>query len=327
MYFKAGQSDRALAELLRALSHYPDADRVHESLARFYFARREYAKCVRSSRIALASGRTSASLSIVLAAGLLSLGEFDEAEIAVHVALDESPADVEGLRVYGNIAAARGDDVEAVERFTDALNNADDAVIRRLRAQARSRLGQHEEAITELKAILAIAPENLQTWLALGEAHHRAGDRDAAVIAYDRAAANASLPRAARLAALILIEQRQFVATAKRLRDLRNQWPRSPDLINDLAWLLATCPDDTVRHGAEALSLIQPLVRQTKRQQPALLDTLAAALAETGEFTDATSAMEEALALLPGDASAARRGAFQRRRDHHTQARPWRDGS
>ncbi|MCZ6697348.1 MAG: tetratricopeptide repeat protein, partial [Planctomycetota bacterium] len=111
VYLKAGQSDRALAELQRALSHYPDAGKVHESLARLYLSRREYGKCVRSSRIALASGRTSASLSTVLAAGLLSLGEFDEAEIAVHAALEESPAVVEGLRVYGKIAAARGDDV------------------------------------------------------------------------------------------------------------------------------------------------------------------------------------------------------------------------
>ena len=97
--------------------------------------------------------------------------------------------------------------------------------------------------------------------------------------------------------------------------------------MNDLAWLLATCPDGNVRNGAEALALVEPLVRRARRTEPAVLDTLAAALAETGRFTEATTAMDEVLALLPEDTPAERRAAYQTRRDHYASGRAWRDGS
>ena len=100
VYFKAGRSDRAVAELQTALSHYPDAGTVHESLARVYFSRREYGNCVRSSRIALASGLTSASVRTILGAGLMQLDQLDEAEEAIRFALDEAPTNLNALRLY-----------------------------------------------------------------------------------------------------------------------------------------------------------------------------------------------------------------------------------
>lgn len=323
--FQVGRSDRAVAELQTALSHYPDSGRAHQGLARLYLARRQYRKCVESGRKAMAAGFRGARVDIVLGEGLLNLRRLDEAEEVIRRALDEAPLDVDALRLYGNIAAVRGNDPEAVKRLTDALAVVDDARIRRARAEARSRLGRHEEAIAELKSLLSTAPEDSQTWLALGEAHQRVGDLDAALTALDRAAANASLPRAGRQAALVLIEQRRFAGAERRLRDLRKRWPRNPNLQNDLAWLLATCPDDNVRNGGEALGLIQPLVLQTQRREPAALDTLAAALAEVGRFTEAAAAMEEALAILPADTSAERRVAYQTRRDQYAQHRAWRN--
>jgi hypothetical protein len=63
---------------------------------------------------------------------------------------------------------------------------------------------------------------------------------------------------------------------------------------NTLARVLATTTDDDLRDGARAVALIRPLALYTENWRQ--LDTLAAALAETGAYGDAVSALELALA-------------------------------
>jgi hypothetical protein len=67
--------------------------------------------------------------------------------------------------------------------------------------------------------------------------------------------------------------------------------------LNQLAWLLATSPDSGVRRGEEALRLSERAVRLAGGADPGLLDTLAAAQAETGRHREATATARRALAL------------------------------
>ena len=67
--------------------------------------------------------------------------------------------------------------------------------------------------------------------------------------------------------------------------------------LNELAWLLATSPDDMVRNGSEAVRFAQEACRITRRENPNLLDTLAAAYAETGRFNYAVETAREAMQL------------------------------
>ena len=81
----------------------------------------------------------------------------------------------------------------------------------------------------------------------------------------------------------------------QRLRDVAANAPDSPRMLDELAWLLATNPDSQVRDGAEAVRLAEHACDLTERKIPALLDTLAAAYAEAGDFPRAIVAAEEAL--------------------------------
>jgi tetratricopeptide (TPR) repeat protein len=73
--------------------------------------------------------------------------------------------------------------------------------------------------------------------------------------------------------------------------------PRNAPLRNKLAWMLATCPEASVRDGAKALEIARLLVEGPGRREPRYLDTLAAAYAEAGQFGKAVATAEEALAL------------------------------
>lgn len=81
----------------------------------------------------------------------------------------------------------------------------------------------------------------------------------------------------------------------QRLRDLAVNAPDSPRMLDGLAWLLATYPDSNSRDGTAAVRLAERACAATERRIPALLDTLAAAYAETGDFPRAISVAEEAL--------------------------------
>src|SRR5208282_5264748 len=50
--------------------------------------------------------------------------------------------------------------------------------------------------------------------------------------------------------------------------------PDAPDILNNLAWLLATCQDDHVRNGAQAVQYAQRACELTQNKQTMMLGTL-----------------------------------------------------
>ncbi|HET6888091.1 MAG TPA: glycosyltransferase family 39 protein, partial [Candidatus Udaeobacter sp.] len=70
----------------------------------------------------------------------------------------------------------------------------------------------------------------------------------------------------------------------KRLHEIAANAPDSPRMLDEVAWLLATYPDSKSRDGSEAVRLAEHACDLTQHKIPALLDTLAAAYAEAGDF-------------------------------------------
>jgi tetratricopeptide (TPR) repeat protein len=65
----------------------------------------------------------------------------------------------------------------------------------------------------------------------------------------------------------------------------------------NLAWMLATWPESSVRNGGNAVALAGKANELSKGQDPRILRTLAAAYAETGRFPEAVLTAKQALAL------------------------------
>ena len=73
--------------------------------------------------------------------------------------------------------------------------------------------------------------------------------------------------------------------------------PDMPEAMSNLAWLLATASDDSVRDGAEAIRLAEEACRLTDFKQARMVGALAAAYAEAGRFSDAVSTAQRAIEL------------------------------
>jgi uncharacterized protein len=93
---------------------------------------------------------------------------------------------------------------------------------------------------------------------------------------------------------------------------------------NSLSWLLATCPDAEIRNGPRAIAVLSPLVNRGERH-PVLLDTLAAAYAETGMFDEARELVGEALAKIDRNTHPGLCEQVQKRRGFYDTGKPWRE--
>jgi|DewCreStandDraft_2_1066082.scaffolds.fasta_scaffold00002_131 Tfp pilus assembly protein PilF len=85
-------------------------------------------------------------------------------------------------------------------------------------------------------------------------------------------------------------------AVDQRRAALTNATDR-PELLNNLAWLLATVPVEELRQPAEAVALARQACELTRWAEPQFLGTLAAALAAAGRFAEAVQTAEEAIRL------------------------------
>ena len=100
----------------------------------------------------------------------------------------------------------------------------------------------------------------------------------------------------ARIGAILGRQGRVTEALAEFREALRLN-PQLSVVRNNLAWLLATHPDSAMRDGAEAVHLAENLAKAISYKQYTVLDTLAAAYAETGKFDLAVQNATKALQL------------------------------
>jgi Flp pilus assembly protein TadD len=87
---------------------------------------------------------------------------------------------------------------------------------------------------------------------------------------------------------------------AEAIADYESALKLQPDrstILNNLAWVLATSPDDKLRDGKRALELATKACEVTDYKQAHILSTLAAAYAEAGQFNTAIDWSQKAVEL------------------------------
>ncbi len=144
--------------------------------------------------------------------------------------------------------------------------------------------GKYPEALREFEEAIRLRPSNAEAYNDKALTLMKLGRNQEAIASFQLSLQIRPTSGAARnLAALFLTSSNpsqaaQVYRFAMQIdpNDLQNQ--------RSLAWLLATHPDDTVRHGVEALALARGIVEKTQGQVPLFLLTLSAAYAEVGDF-------------------------------------------
>src|SRR6185369_516907 len=94
-----------------------------------------------------------------------------------------------------------------------------------------------------------------------------------------------------------LTEQGRMSEAVACYRESLRLNPNQIPACNNLAWILATNPNDQLRNGAEAVAWAEQACKLSHYTQPMLIGTLGAAYAEVGRFAEAVTAAEKAINL------------------------------
>jgi Flp pilus assembly protein TadD len=98
-------------------------------------------------------------------------------------------------------------------------------------------------------------------------------------------------------AAFTLFQQGDVAGAVARFRSALRTLPRSPILLSNLAFLLATCPDASLRDLPEAIRLAEKACQLTHYHTSAFVSTLAVIYSEAGQYDGAIAMAEKACAL------------------------------
>jgi Flp pilus assembly protein TadD len=159
-------------------------------------------------------------------------------------------------------------------------------------------LGQTDKALAIARDALAVAPLDADFHYRLALAAGEIGNFAIAAPQFAYAVLlQPARPEIENKLHLAVVFAAKSPNASDQLATIRSAAPDSPTLLNELAWILATNPDATVRNGEEAVRLSERACALTNRERPKFLLTLAAAYAEAGRFSDATSTGQNALSL------------------------------
>jgi hypothetical protein len=91
-----------------------------------------------------------------------------------------------------------------------------------------------------------------------------------------------------------LVRLGRYQEASARFESAMMTFPEQPGFANAQARLLAAAPDDRVRNGARALSIMNELMKA--QQTLAMAETMAMAFAEVGRFDEAVRWQRDAIA-------------------------------
>ena len=189
---------------------------------------------------------------------------------------------------------------EATDRFNKALQ------LNAKSSDAHANLGavllqkdQLDEAMTHLGEAIKLEPDHMDAQANMATVLWRKGKLEEATVHF-RAALRFN-PEDARTQfelGTVLSERGMHKEAVTHLRKSLEIDPNNLPAINELAWLLAVCPQDDVRRGPESLQLAQRACAASGFRDPVPMGTLAAAYAELGRYSEAVSVATSALRLV-----------------------------
>jgi tetratricopeptide (TPR) repeat protein len=184
-------------------------------------------------------------------------------------------------------------------------SDARDAWSYLIRGQARYYTEDYDAALADLDRAIAYDPTDATAYRQRSAVRMARKQLDEALADCSRAVGLAPAQADGYLQRGIIQEKRGDYAAA--LADYEEAQRRAPDdsePLNGLAWVLATCPEDRWRDGKQAVAYATRACERSQWIEANRLDTLAAALAEVGDFDGAVRRQEQAVARKFESASA-----------------------
>ena len=233
-----------------------------------------------------------AEANVLLGAIYLDQGKLRESAAAFRTALAIDPNHRQSHMELAGALMQLKEFGQAAEHYREALaRRENDPELRMKLGLALSESGSLDEAVAELSESVSLRPSAL-AYHHLGNAYVRLGRTGDAIDAFAAA-----------------VELDGEFAPA----------------LNNLAWLLATTPNESLRDGQRAVSIAEALNASARTPTAGYLDTLAAAYAEANRFGEAIRTIDEAIRLANAAGDLQRSRRMEQRSALYKNNKPYRD--
>jgi tetratricopeptide (TPR) repeat protein len=247
------------------LARNPECWMAHTNIGIVFLQQGKIDDAIAHYRLALQMQADSWDAEYNLGTALVAKGQVDEAILHCERAVGMRPTDPDAQVSLGNALFAKGRIDEAIAHYQKAITAQPDHFLARYSlGHALLEKGEFEDAIQVCRSALLLRPSDADCQTTLAIALEEKGNPTEAIQHYKKALELA---------------------------------PESIPTLTNLAWLMATSQDASLRDGPKAVELAGQADRLVGGTNTLVLRTLAAAYAENGEFANAIKTARSAMQL------------------------------
>ena len=247
------------------LAKNPECWMAHTNIGLVLFQKGQIDDAIAHYRLALQMQPDWWDAEYNLGTALLAKGQVDEAILHCEKAVAMRPTDPDARVSLANLLLQKGRIDEAIAHYQKAITvRPNDFLARYGLGHALLEKGELDSAIQVCRSALLLRPSDADCHTTLAIALEETGNPGEAIEHYNKALELA---------------------------------PKSIPTLTNLAWLLATSQDASLRNGSKAVELAAQADRLVGGTNTLVLRTLAAAYAENGEFANAIKTARSAMQL------------------------------
>ena len=356
---KQGRLDEAAACYERVLAEDPNHVLVLGSLGQVRYDQQRFDEAISYFRRGLSVNPRSAALHHNLGLALHEQGKLPDAVIAYGMALELNPTLAPSQYSLGKTLATLGTTNDAIDHFRRAVeldpryaeaHNQAGILLRGLKrheealgafqaaleirpdsvpylnnlANTLENLGRTQEAEATLRRALELNPQYGNTYHNLGSLLMDQGQFDEAIELLGKAAHTSDVKAISwRLRGQAASQAGRFADALESFEAALKMSPDEPFLKNDLAWLLANCPEQERRDPQRAVQLAASAAKSAQNTDQ-IFKTLGVSHYRAGDFAAARNSLHAALAMSGVNAVDLFFLAMTYwRLDHQDEAREW----
>jgi len=318
-----GDRQKQAADYDKAVELAPRDKDVRRTRGLFHLLNNDFEKCREDLSVAIEVEPDDASLHEAMGMAFMMDDKLAEAQRSFDKAIEIDPTASGALLQRARVLAQQGERPKAIADLDKAIAIApDDAIPLVLRARIHQQAGDAEQAARDLERVLEKHPDHPAALELRGLIAADRHDYPLAIRDFRKLVAKngddpllvgqlgmlylaAKQPREAirRFSRALELDENQFLSRRGRsdaeisigdhkaaIADLEKALAIEPDdsgVLNNLAWLLATSPDDSIRDGKRSIELATKACEETEWKQAHIISTLAAGHAESGDFAKA----------------------------------------
>jgi protein O-mannosyl-transferase len=190
------------------------------------------------------------------------------------------------------------------------------------------RQGKVDEAISLLQTAVALRPDNSPAHENLAKALLQKGQVADALIHYRKLLElQPDNIEVHNIVGTVLTQQGRVGEGVEEWQKVLTIQPDNGNAMSNLAWVFATSPDQSLRDGPKAIELAEQALRLSGGRIPILFRTLAAAYAESGEFSKAIQTAQQGIELANNQGNSGLATELQSNIALYQEQRPLRDPS